>query len=60
MCPDLRRHIQFSTLMPCNFVCECADDLKILHKSVTAFKNKNIKILELQLIVSVSYCSPKS
>ena len=29
----------FPTLMQCNFVCECANDLKILNKSVVAYRN---------------------
>ena len=29
----------FLTLMQCNFVCECAIDLKILHKGVVAYRN---------------------
>ena len=33
----------FSTLMQYNFVCECANDLKILHKIIIAFKNKILK-----------------
>ena len=33
----------FSTLMKCSLVCECANDLKILHKCYIAYKNKILK-----------------
>ena len=29
----------FLTLMPCNFLCEYANDLKLLHRSVVAYRN---------------------